>query len=463
MVSWVECRVLVEGDALATVAALAAGSAEPYVLYENQGTLCWAEGELATVTVHASGARLAVGGDRHELHGPPLQAAGRALGSLGWDGWRAYGWASFELSHALHGQEPSQKFSHALHGQEPSLELSHALHRQEPPRERAVLAYLAVPRREVRLQRGVALLRATDGAELDALRERLVEGCAPAVEERVSVDIRCGDGYRAAVASAVADIRAGRLDKVILSRVVPLEGEIDFPATYVAGRRGNDPARSFLLRLGGWEAAGFSPEVVARIDADGAVTAQPLAGTRALDGERAGDLARRDELYHDAKEVYEHAISVRLAMAELERVCAPGTVRVGDFMSVKERGSVQHLASEVSGWLADGRTGWDALAELFPAVTASGIPKEAACAMIRRAEPGDRGLYSGAVLTVDADGTIDAALVLRSVFRHGGRTWLQAGAGIVAQSEPEREFEETVEKLRSVSRFLVSRAQVAAP
>jgi salicylate synthetase len=136
-------------------------------------------------------------------------------------------------------------------------------------------------------------------------------------------------------------------------------------------------------------------------------------------------------------------------------VCAPGTVRVADFMSVKERGSVQHPASDVVGRLADGRTSWDAFAALFPAVTASGIPKAAACDMIRRSESGERGLYSGAVLTVDADGAIDAALVLRSVFRRNGRTWLRAGAGIVAQSTPERELEETVEKLRSVSRFLV--------
>ncbi|MFI7129718.1 salicylate synthase [Nonomuraea sp. NPDC050153] len=440
MVSWAERRVPVEADALATVAALAAGSPEPYVVYEGQGRLCWAEGELATVTVHGSGARLAVDGERRELRGSPLQAAGQALRSLAGARWRAYGWASFELSHALHGLEPSQ--------------------------ERTPLAYLAVPRREIRIEHGTALLRAGDEAELDALHDRLTgavaAGRAPVAEDRVSVDIRGGDAYRAAVASAVADIAAGGLDKVILSRVVPLAEEIDFPATYVAGRRGNDPARSFLLRLGGWEAAGFSPEVVARIDADGAVTTQPLAGTRALGGDPADDLARRNELYHDAKEVYEHAISVRLAMAELERVCLPSTVRVAEFMSVKERGSVQHLASEVGGRLTDGRSGWDALAELFPAVTASGIPKDAACAVIRRAESGDRGLYGGAVLTVDADGTIDAALVLRSVFRRGGRTWLQAGAGIVAQSHPDRELEETVEKLRSVSRFLVSRARVAA-
>jgi salicylate synthase len=274
---------------------------------------------------------------------------------------------------------------------------------------------------------------------------------------RVPVEVGRDDQhvYRDAVANAVQEIRRGGLDKVILSRVVPVPFEIDLAATYVEGRRGNDPARSFLLRLGGWQAAGFSPEIVARVTPDGVVRTQPLAGTRALEGDAGADRGRRGELYRDAKEVFEHAISVRLAGEELAAVCVPETVRVDDFMSVKERGSVQHLASQVSGRLAEGRDGWAALAVLFPAVTASGIPKAAACELIRRGESEARGLYSGAVLTVDCDGTIDAALVLRSVFRREGRTWLRAGAGIVEQSTPERELEETCEKLRSVSRFLV--------
>ncbi|HEX5741236.1 MAG TPA: salicylate synthase, partial [Pilimelia sp.] len=259
--------------------------------------------------------------------------------------------------------------------------------------------------------------------------------------------------YRAAVAAAVRRIRDGGYDKVILSRLVEVGVPVDLPATYLAGRRANTPARSYLLRWGGWEAAGFSPEVVVQVGADGAVRTQPLAGTRALSG--AGDAGRRAELYRDAKEVFEHAISVRLAVAEMERVCAPGSVAVRQFMGVAERGSVQHLASEVTGQRAAGRTSWDVLAALFPAVTASGIPKAAACAAIRAGEAEHRGLYSGAVLAVDPDGALDAALVLRSVFRRAGRTWLRAGAGVVADSTADRELEETREKLRSVSRYLV--------
>jgi anthranilate/para-aminobenzoate synthase component I len=120
---------------------------------------------------------------------------------------------------------------------------------------------------------------------------------------------------------------------------------------------------------------------------------------------------------------------------------------------------VQHLASRVSGQLAAGRRAWDAFHAVFPAVTASGVPKEAAYECIQRNEPEARGLYSGAVLTVDQHGAMDAALVLRSVYRQDGRTWLRAGAGIVGHSRPERELEETCEKLGSVGRFLVPAAQ----
>jgi salicylate synthetase len=429
----VERWIRLSADSLDTAAALAANARDPYVLYENRGDVCWAEGERAVVTANSRGATLSVGGRRREFAGSPLDTIAKALkGSVPGE-WRAYGWVSFELSHLLHGKAANA--------------------------EGATVAHLMIPSREIRFDDGFALLRAGDEAELDALEKRLLAaasaGRRPVIGERLTVDVDGDDVYLKAVAEAVAHIRGGYLDKVILSREVEITEDVDFAATYLAGRRGNDPARSFLLRLGGWETAGFSPEIVARVTATGDVITQPLAGTRAFEGKAAIDLARRNELYRDAKEVFEHAISVRLAVAELAGVCEPGSVCVEDFMSVKERGSVQHLASEIIGRLARTVTPWDALAALFPAVTASGIPKAAACDLIHEVEPGSRGLYSGAVLTVDSDGTIDAALVLRSVFRKDGRTWLRAGAGIVAQSDPERELEETCEKLRSVSRFLV--------
>jgi salicylate synthase len=152
--------------------------------------------------------------------------------------------------------------------------------------------------------------------------------------------------------------------------------------------------------------------------------------------------------------VHEHAISVRLACQELEAICRPGSVAVEEFMTVQERGSVQHLASRVAGQLREGLGPWSAFAVLFPAITATGVPKAAALAALARYESGDRGLYGGAVLTANTDGDLDAALVLRTIFRRDGHTWLRAGAGGMRQSTPEREYEETREKLRSVAPYL---------
>ncbi|MFE6699269.1 salicylate synthase [Streptomyces sp. NPDC057718] len=437
-----ERRISLPGDPLSTAAALSETSADSYVLYENRGAIGWAEGEYGRITVHADRTTLMVTPPDTDAitavfttEDGVLTALDNALSAVPVRSWRAYGWASFELSYPLHGLP-------AAPGDE-------------------ALARLAIPAREVRLDEEGALLRVLDAGELDDLEQRVRSasalGGAIGSAERAGADVDNHDAetYKAAVAAAVEEIQAGKLDKVILSRAVPVDELIDLPATYVEGRRGNDPARSFLLRLGGWEAAGFSPEIVASVDSGGHVIAQPLAGTRALDGDPEADQARRNELYRDEKEVFEHAASVRLVAEELHQVCDASTVTVDDFMSVKERGSVQHLASQLSGTLAEGRTAWEALGALFPAVTASGIPKAEGCDLIRRAEGGPRGLYSGAVLTVDADGTVEAALVLRSVYRHQGRTWLRAGAGIVSRSKPERELEETREKLRSVSRFLV--------
>ncbi|MCX2950144.1 salicylate synthase [Lentzea sp. NEAU-D7] len=421
-----ERQVVLPADPLRVAAALAATSTEDNVLYENQGSICWGEGAHATVATRA---------------GEPLSAIASRLAEVDVEDWRAYGWATFELSYALHGVE-------------------------DVPETGAVT--LMIPRREVRVENGTALLRALTAADLDALEARLADavltgGIEPG-ETRIDVDVDGHDAesYRAAVAAAIAEIHSGALDKVILSRVVPVPEDIDMPATYLTGRLANNPARSFLLRLQGWRALGFSPEIVVSVSSGREVVTQPLAGTRAFLGDHDADQARRDELYRDPKEVFEHAISVRLAAVELSTVCTPSTVRVEEFMGVKERGSVQHLASQLSGSLAPGRTGWDAFAALFPAVTASGVPKAPACELIRRAETQPRGLYSGAVLTVDPDGAIDAALALRSVFCRDGNTWLRAGAGIVAQSTPERELEETREKLRSVSRFLVPARQYAS-
>ncbi|MBO8191119.1 salicylate synthase [Streptomyces oryzae] len=383
----------------------------------------------------------------------PLRQLDACLRAFPVRSWRAYGWAAFELGCALAGLPV---------GDEP-------------------LAHLAVPATEVVLEEGRARVRALSQQSLDTVCALLAEWAAerpggpapapaPAPAAAAEVDpapagISVPQGldapgdphsqtYRAAVRLAVDDIRAGLLQKVILSRTVPVDFPVDLAATYARGRVHNTPARSFLLDLGGVAATGFSPETVLEVEGS-RVTTQPLAGTRRRSPDREETLRLREELYASEKEIYEHAISVKTSVDELDTVCRPGSVHVTDYMSVRERGSVQHLASSVSGELAPGRTAWQALAAAFPAVTASGVPKRAAYDCMRRLETGRRGLYGGAVLTVDSEGEMDAALVLRSVYRSAGRCWLRAGAGIVAGSTPEREYEETCEKLESIARHLV--------
>ncbi|MGZ3144419.1 chorismate-binding protein [Lentzea chajnantorensis] len=363
------------GDALEAAAALARTAAEPHVVHENGATVHFAEGEAETVT----------GG---------LADVARLAGRT------AYGWVSFERT-----------------------------------------GHLAVPRAEVRFADGTAVLRADDEAALDVLEKRLADVSTVDVVEagvRAPVETHGAEEYRSAVGAAVADIRAGLLDRVVLSRIVPVPGEVDFAATYLAGRRGGDPARSALLRLGGWEVLGFDPEVVTRVDTARGLVTQALAPSS---GDPVFDVAWREEPSRAAGAVFERAVAVRLAAAELAGVCEPGSVRVAQFP-----------AAEVTGALSAGRTSWDALAALLPAVTASGVPKTRACALIDRVEP-ERGLYGGAVVLVEPDGSLDAVLVLRGLFRHGGRTWLRAGADVAAK--PGCALEETTEKLRSVSRFLV--------
>lgn len=435
--------VAVSGDPAATAVLVAtAGLGDQHVVYERAGV--WHVGIGAACVVTANVTETVAGsGDRTWTMpnaGRPLDdiAAGVAeLGRAPADGRNVYGWATYELAHLLHGDPASA-------GREP-------------------LIHLMVPDVDIAITPGRAAVVATDRVLGERVAAVLRRPCPVAPSEGVLLDTKKllytnGSRYRHEVAAAIDDIRAGRIDKVVLSRPVPLPArhQVDLPASYLAGRRANSPARSFLLDLGGWRAAGFSPETVAEVDADGRVTTQPLAGTRALHADPHTNERLRADLLTDAKEVHEHAISVRLACAELAGVCQPGTVVIEEFMAIRERGSVQHLASRVAGRLVAGESPWSAFAALFPAVTATGAPTAAALAAVTRHERDRRGLYGGAVFQADTDGRLDAALVLRTVFQRGGRTWLRAGAGVMGQSTPDREFEETCEKLRSVAPHLRS-------
>jgi anthranilate synthase component 1/salicylate synthetase len=431
-----ELRIIPAGTGISpaarAVALVRAGIFDRYVLYERAGTWTVAGGSRATVTMNAHHIQVCHRGgeQRRAWRSRPLASLGAALAELPLPEWTAYGWLEFEVAHLIAGRRD-------LAG----------------PGD---LAHLIVPEAEVRIDHAGATVTCADPRLRDRVDEVLA-GVTPEPPPRpMSTDIdTAGEWYRQAVADAVREIHRGSFQKVILSRTVPVPVRIDLPRTYLLGRAANTPARSFLLDLGGRRAVGFCPETVLEADAGGTVSTQPLAGTRSFGNGARADERLRAELLADPKEVYEHIVSVKLAYDELSQVCRPDTVAVNDLMSVRPRGGVQHLGSRVRGELAAGRSAWDALEAVFPAVTASGIPKTAACQHIAHTEPGRRGLYSGAVLMAGQDGSLDAGLVLRTLFEENGRCWLRAGAGIIAASRPEREYEETCEKLRSIAPYLV--------
>ncbi len=434
-----EDAVAAPADPLLATARLADRPApHPRVVYESAGEWSFAEGALAEVTVDRHAVRMRSGSHERRLQwqGDPFPSVAALLAEVPVPGWRAYGWAKFELAYLTSGMPGALRPSR---------------------HDDDVLMHLVVPTSEVRIGNRRAAVRSLWPEQLARLVEQVTRPTTDPPDAACPVDVARVDGerFRAAVEAAVDEIRRRELQKVILSRAVPVEQPVDLVRTYVLGRRGNSPSRSFLLDLGGVRAAGFSPETLLEAHPDGRVATQPLAGTRALTGDPQRDAVLRAQLQDDDKEVFEHAISVRLACEELARVCEPGSLAIEEFMAVRERGSVQHLASRVAGRLEGAGRPWPAFGALFPAVTVTGVPKAAAYRSIRRHEWAARGLYSGAVLAVDADGSMDAALAIRTIFQQGGRTWLQAGAGVVEQSTPEREYEETCEKLASVARYLV--------
>lgn len=258
--------------------------------------------------------------------------------------------------------------------------------------------------------------------------------------------------YCQRVAQALQEIAAERYTKVILSRALTLPKAIDMTATLFSGRQANTPKRTFLLRRGAREAVGFSPELVMAVE-QGHVVSEPLAGTR-LRQENASDNETGAGLLSDAKEVIEHVITLRAALDELHTVCQSDSVVINDLMSIRMRGRVCHLGSRVSGQLKPNKDAWDAFDVLFPGITASGVPKDSALAAISRLETTPRELYSGAILWLEGQTRFEAALVLRSAFQDEERQWIQAGAGIIAQSTPEREMIETREKLSSIAPYL---------
>ncbi|KAF4945086.1 hypothetical protein FGADI_12200 [Fusarium gaditjirri] len=320
------------------------------------------------------------------------------------------------------------------------------------------LLSLMVPRHQIMIAPDKIIVQGEDTEEFRNLVDVVASANMHAVQRAqcMTVDIsQQSSQYTTAVERALSKIKDGQVMKTIVSRGISLPERVDMLATLLVGRELNTPKRSFSFSHAGYQSTGFSPELIASLE-HGKIITEPLAGTRACPDDLAERERLRNELENDPKEIVEHIMSVKEAIAELQRICPHESVVVEDLMSVRIRGKVQHLGSRVTGALGDGRDCWDALNVLFPSITASGIPKTDALEAIESLEPGSRELYSGGIILMDpSGGNFEASLVLRSVFQDQRRQWAQAGAGVISQSQPERELTETCEKLSTITPFIV--------
>jgi anthranilate synthase component 1 len=269
------------------------------------------------------------------------------------------------------------------------------------------------------------------------------------------------DEYVRAVSTAKDAIAAGEAIQVVLARRqsfdLPTDPATDRPldgiGLYRSLRRVNPSPYLFFVRVPAFEVVGASPELLVQVDRD-KLTTHPIAGTRPRGATPAEDALLAEQLQRDPKERAEHVMLVDLGRNDLGRVARPGTVTVSKYMDVERYSHVLHLVSHVEARLRPDLDALDALRAVFPAGTLSGAPKVRAMQLIAAAEGERRGLYGGAVGYLGYDGNMDTAITIRSAVLREGRAHVHTGAGIVAASVPESEFEETEHKAAALRRAI---------
>jgi len=241
-------------------------------------------------------------------------------------------------------------------------------------------------------------------------------------------------------------MEAGNLIQAVLSRRVAVETDQSSFESYRRLRSINPSLYMFHIDFGDFQLFGASPEVHVKLK-ERRITVKPLAGTRPRSSDPAVDAAREKELLADEKEVAEHMMLVDLARNDLGRVAKAGSVRVTELMKVERYSHVMHISSTVEAELVDGVPSLDAIRLSFPAGTVSGAPKIRAMETLDRLEKCPRRFYSGIVGYLEPGGEFNTCIAIRCGLQKDGRLWLQAGAGIVYDSVPEKEFAETEHKL----------------
>lgn len=273
--------------------------------------------------------------------------------------------------------------------------------------------------------------------------------------------------HHAAVEVAKERIRAGDAFQVVVSQRFETDTRADAFDVYRVLRVTNPSPYMYLLRLADahgrpFDIVGSSPEALVTVR-DGVATTHPIAGTRWRGVDAESDQLLEKDLLADEKERAEHLMLVDLGRNDLGRVCVPGTVKVHRFFDVERYSHVMHLVSTVSGRLADGRTAFDAVTACFPAGTLSGAPKPKAMEIIEELEPTRRGLYGGIVGYLDFAGDADTAIAIRTGVVRDGVAYVQAGGGIVADSDPVAEDTECANKARAVLAAVAAAGSLAPP
>jgi anthranilate synthase component 1 len=297
-------------------------------------------------------------------------------------------------------------------------------------------------------------------ARVDAMTELLIQptpaGVVAARFDQAALPIRrqrTPEDYQQAVRSAVEEIKAGEAFQIVVSQRFEVDTSADALDIYRVLRLTNPSPYMYLLRLDDFDIIGSSPEALVTVKGSTAVT-HPIAGSKPRGATPTDDAALEAELLGDPKERAEHVMLVDLGRNDLGRVCEPGTVEVVEFMEVRRYSHIMHLESTVTGTIAAECTALDVVLAAFPAGTLSGAPKVRAMEIIDEVEVSRRGLYGGVVGYLDFAGDADAAIAIRTAVLRDGVAYVQAGGGIVADSDPPTEDQETQNKAAAVVRAI---------
>ena len=294
-------------------------------------------------------------------------------------------------------------------------------------------------------------------ANIQFLERELERGLSqPESDERPGLDVRSNqtrEVFEAGVRTIKERIAAGDIYQAVLSQRFETDVRADPFTVYRALRHVNPSPYMYFMRMGGLAIVGSSPEMLVRVEGR-RVETHPIAGTRPRGTNDEEDLRLAEELKRNEKERAEHVMLVDLGRNDLGRVCEYGSVRVPQYMALERYSHVMHLVSTVDGRLAEDRDHLDALVACFPAGTVSGAPKIRAMQILSELEPTRREIYAGAVGYLDFAGNLDFCIAIRTITIRNGRAHVQAGAGIVADSNPAAEYEETRDKARAMLQAL---------